>query len=249
MDLEDLALSREWFYPFKLPSGRVTRTYAGTDAITPIHDTRLRMLEQALNSHFGESLSRYTALDIACHQGFFANYLAQRGADVLAIDARDEHVADTTLIRNIYGKTNLRVEKLQVDDLKREIHGQFDIVLMFGLLYHLEDPVRALRRAREVTRKVCLLETQVAPGMTGVIDYGSYLYTKPLMGAFGIVDETQETHGSEASMSGICLVPSLEGLLWLMNKVGFVNVQVLPPPPEAYEQIRNGKRVMVAGFV
>ena len=168
---------------------------------------------------------------------------------MLAIDARDEHVADTTLIRDIYGSTNLHVEKLQVDELKKDLHGVFDIVLMFGLLYHLEDPVRALRRAREVTRKVCLLETQVAPGITGVIDYGSYRYTKPLVGSFGIVDETQETRGSEASVSGICLVPSLEGLLWLMNKVGFEKVQVLAPPPDSYEQIKNGKRVMVAGFV
>ena len=54
MDLEDLALSKEWFYPFQLPSGRVTRTYAGADDIMPIHDTRLRMLEQALNSHFAD---------------------------------------------------------------------------------------------------------------------------------------------------------------------------------------------------
>jgi len=34
-----------------------------------------------------------------------------------------------------------------------------------------------------------------------------------------------------------------------MRKVGFRRVEILPPPADAYEQLRYGKRVMVAGFV
>ena len=44
-------------------------------------------------------------------------------------------------------------------------------------------------------------------------------------------------------------MPSLEALLWIMRKIGFSRVEVLPPPDDAYEQLRYGKRVMVAGFV
>ena len=99
-----------------------------------------------------------------------------------------------------------------------------------------------------MTRDVCLVETQVVPGMTGFVDYGSYRYVKPLMGSFGIIDETRETDGPEASTRGICLVPSLDGLLWMMEKVGFRDVQVLPVPEDGYEQLRHGKRVMVAGY-
>ena len=85
--------------------------------------------------------------------------------------------------------------------------------------------------------------------MSGFVDYGSYQYVKPLKGSFGIVDETDETHGPEASITGICLVPSLEALAWILLKVGFSQVDVLEPPEDAYEQLKHGKRVMVAAQV
>jgi hypothetical protein len=169
--------------------------------------------------------------------------------DVLAVDAREEHVADATLIRDALGLRNLRVAKSDVHALTADTFGTFDIVLMLGLIYHLENPVGALRVARALTKRLCLVETQIVPGMTGMVDYGSYRFVRPLKGSFGIVDETEETHGPEASTTGICLVPSLEALFWILRKVGFSRVEILPPPEDAYEQLRYGKRVMVAAFV
>ncbi len=96
---------------------------------------------------------------------------------------------------------------------------------MMGLLYHLENPVGALRTCRALCRKLCLIETQIVPGMSGWVDYGGYQYVRPLKGSFGIIDETGDTHGPEASITGICLVPSLEALLWILEKVGFSQVQ------------------------
>jgi len=43
-------------------------------------------------------------------------------------------------------------------------------------------------------------------------------------------------------------VPSLEALMWIMRKIGFRRVELLEPPADAYEQLRYGKRVMVAGY-
>ena len=246
---EAQVLSKTWFYPFRLPSGQVTPTYDG-GALDAIHSTRLAMLQSALRSEFGQSIAERSVIDIACHQGWFSTQLAQMGArDVLAVDARAEHVADATLIRDALGLRNMRVQQSDVHALTREATGQFDIVLMLGLIYHLENPVGALRIAQALTQRICLVETQIVPGMTGMVDYGSFRFVRPLKGSFGIIDETEETHGPEASTTGICLVPSLEALLWIMRKIGFHRVEVLPPPDDAYEQLRYGKRVMVAGFV
>ncbi len=246
---EAQVLSKTWFYPFRLPSGQVTPTYDG-GALDAIHSTRLAMLQSALRAEFGQSIAERSVIDIACHQGWFSTQLAQMGArDVLAVDARAEHVADATLIRDALGLRNMRVQQSDVHALTREATGQFDIVLMLGLIYHLENPVGALRVAQALTKRICLVETQIVPGMTGMVDYGSFRFVRPLKGSFGIIDETEETHGPEASTTGICLVPSLEALLWIMRKIGFRRVEVLPPPDDAYEQLRYGKRVMVAGFV
>ena len=246
---EAQVLSKTWFYPFRLPSGQVTPTYDG-GALDAIHSTRLAMLQSALRAEFGQSIAERSVIDIACHQGWFSTQLAQMGArDVLAVDARAEHVADATLIRDALGLRNMRVQQSDVHALTREATGQFDIVLMLGLIYHLENPVGALRIAQALTKRICLVETQIVPGMTGMVDYGSFRFVRPLKGSFGIIDETEETHGPEASTTGICLVPSLEALLWIMRKIGFHRVEVLPPPDDAYEQLRYGKRVMVAGYV
>jgi hypothetical protein len=246
--LEERVLSKTWFYPFRLPSGKIAATYDG-GALDEIHATRLAMLQSALSAEFGESIAQCSAIDIACHQGYFSTQLAQMGLrDVLAVDARPEHVADANLIREALHLDNLRVQQSDVHALSPEALGRFDIVLMLGLIYHLENPVGALRTASALTGRICLVETQIVPGLSGMVDYGSYRFVRPLKGSFGIIDETEETHGPEASTTGICLIPSLEALMWIMRKVGFSRVEVLTPPANAYEQLRYGKRVMVAGF-
>jgi len=248
MTLEEQVLGKTWFYPFRLPSGHVTTTYDG-GALDAIHATRLSMMRAALGTEFGASLAGRTVIDIACHQGYFSTQLAAMGAsDVLAVDARAEHVADASLIRDALQLKNLRIEQADVHALTPDATGTFDIVLMLGLIYHLENPVGALRTAAALTQRICLVETQIVPGLTGMVDYGSYRFVRPLKGSFGIIDETEETHGPEASTTGICLVPSLDALMWIMRKIGFSRVDLLPPPADAYEQLRYGKRVMVAGY-
>ena len=247
--LIEQAQAREWFYAFDLPDGSVTPTYHGID-IQAIHDTRWRMLQACLDRSLGAERGGLSALDLASHQGWFAVKMAQSGfGRVLGIDARLSHVQDSTLMAHIYGLDGLSFRQGDVHGLDVDALGQFDVVLMLGLLYHLENPVGALRTARALCRKLCLIETQIVPGISGWVDYGGYQYVRPLKGSFGIIDETADTHGPEASITGICLVPSLEALLWILNKVGFSKVSVLEPPPDAYEQLLHHKRVMVAAQV
>ncbi len=84
--------------------------------------------------------------------------------------------------------------------------------------------------------------------MTGVVDWGSYLFQRPMVGSVAIIDETEETHAPEASTTGICLCPSYEALVWLLGKVGFARVERVAPPADAYEQHASGKRVMVVAY-
>jgi tRNA (mo5U34)-methyltransferase len=249
-ELEAKALSRTWFYPFRLPGGGVTPTYDG-GALEGIHLTRRTMLDAALARVFGTDFSALSAVDLACHQGWFACHLAERGfGRVLALDARAVHVADASLMRDLLGHRQLELAQRDVHETTvGNTGGPFDLVLCFGLIYHLENPVGALRVARALTRRACLVETQVVPGMSGMVDYGSYRFVRPLKGSFGIIDETEETHGPEASTTGICLVPSTEALLWVLRKVGFARAEVLPVPADGYEQLLHGKRVMVLAEV
>ena len=247
--LEARCLARQWFYPFRLASGAVTETYVSPE-VALIHQTRLQMLQSAVAGHFGSpARAGVKAIDLACHEGWFAQQLPAMGIrDVLGVDAREQHVDDARLIAEACGHETLRFRQADVHSLDPARDGRFDLVLCLGLIYHLENPVGALRTARALTADggLCLVETQVAPGLSGAIDYGHHTFVKPLMGSFAIVDETDETHGPETSTTGVCLVPSLDALLWILRKVGFRHAQVLPVPAGGYEQLAHGKRVMVA---
>jgi tRNA (mo5U34)-methyltransferase len=248
-DLEARALAKTWFYPFRLPSGRTTPSY-DSGALDLIHHTRTRMLDEVLAGTFGGDRSTLSAIDLACHQGWFSAHLAQAGfGRVTGIDARAEHIEDASLIRDALGLAQWQLAQSDVHAVTPAQFGMHDLVLCFGLIYHLENPVGALRVARSLTRRLCLVETQVVPGMTGWVDYGSYRFVRPLKGSFGIIDETEETHGPEASTTGICLVPSIEAIVWIMQRLGFSRVELLPVPDDGYEQLVHRKRVMVAGWI
>lgn len=248
-DLLEQARNRKWFYGYELPDG--TRLPTWHDGrLDAIHDTRWRMVSDCLSGEFPGGSDNHSAIDLACHQGWFAIQLAQAGfRKVHGVDARRSHVEDSRLIASILGLDQLAFEQGDVFDLDTDAAGTYDVVLVLGLLYHLENPVGALRIAHALCGGVCLIETQVVPGMSGMVDYGSYEYVRPLKGSFGVIDETDDTHGPEASVTGICLVPSLEALMWILDKVGFSSAEVLTPPEDAYEQLRHGKRVMVAARV
>lgn len=245
---EAKALEREWFYPFPLPSGKTTPTYDG-GRLNQVHETRLQMMDSALGPLLGDSLAGQSVVDLACHQGYFSLTMAARGADrVLGVDARPEHIADATLMAELGGHSQFEGRVSDIHALDTAAMGAFDVVLMLGLIYHLENPVGAIRTAHALTGRVCLIETQVVPHLSGNVDWGNYRFVRPLKGCFGIIDETEETHGPEASTQGICLAPSTEALLWIMRKVGFSRVELLEPPADGYEQHLYGKRVMVAGY-
>jgi hypothetical protein len=238
---------RQWFYEFELPDGSRTTPYVGADVAT-IHSTRWRMLRALLDREFPQGFSSLDALDIACHQGFFSVKLAQAGfGRVRAIDARDEHVSDTNLIASAVDASAISAGVCDVFDAANTETPR-DVVLQFGLLYHLENPVGALRVAQKLARRVAVFETQVVPNLSGMVDWGHYRFVRPLRGIFGIVDELDEVHAPEASVTGVCLAPSVEGLVWLLGAVGFKRAEVLPVPPDGYEQLLHGKRVMVAAW-
>jgi tRNA (mo5U34)-methyltransferase len=241
--------ARRWFYDFELPNGSRTHSYL-PESVAPIHQTRLEMLFSVLDPIVQDRWADLSVIDVACHQGYFAINLARRGCGrVVAIDARADHVADARLMGRAFGLQNLHVEQRDVSSTSVGDLGTFDIVVLFGLLYHVENPIGLLRLARGLTRRLCVVETQVAPEGVAAIEWGTRLVQRPVVGTFYVIDETGETEAPESGLKGISLCPTLDALLWVMQKVGFSRLEQVAPPPGAYEQHVSGARVVVAGFV
>jgi hypothetical protein len=209
------------------------------------------MLFQILDPLYTGRWDQIRAVDLGCHEGYFTFSLARRGCrEVLGIDGRQSNVDGAQLMRAVLGLSNTRFAVADLMRLDPRELGIFDVTLLLGVLYHVPDPIGLIRLVRALTRGVCLIETQIAPDLSGRIDWGSSQWTIELVGCFGVVDETDAVTADNptANLTAISLVPSLPGLLYVLKALGFTRTDVVTPPPDAYEQLASGKRVMVAAF-
>lgn len=95
--------------------------------------------------------------------------------------------------------------------------GTFDVVFYLGVLYHVEDPLGALRRVRSVTGEVAVIETE-AVHFRGY-DEESFLQFRAgndLRGDFGN-----------------WYVPSIQAIHQLCRSAGFSRVETVRGPPPA----------------
>ena len=80
----------------------------------------------------------------------------EHGCRVTCVDARPENLAH---LQTLYPGRKTHVADVQKDSLAEL--GNFDIVFCFGLIYHTENPIAALRNMASCCLELLLLETVV----------------------------------------------------------------------------------------
>jgi len=242
LSLEDRILAQKWFYKFRLPSGSFTEQYI-SEEIDQIHQTRKAMMLDALAPDFSESRD-LSAIDFSSHQGFFSLALAEHCRDVLGLEYQQRHIDSARLIAEALSVKNVKFEQVDLERMAPGSYEPADIVIAFGLFYNLENPIGVLRRARELTKRVLLIETQTTIlDLEGAIDSGHHNNTNYMHGYFGLFSGNPDN--IDGSASDIVFYPSPGGLMWALRKLGFPHVRKLQPPPGAYQQIATGKRIMI----
>ncbi len=81
-------------------------------------------------------------LDIGAWDGVYSFEAWRRGARVTALDIQDPARSGFGIARRFLGADVAHVLG-SVEDLSRGTHGEFDMVLFFGVYYHLFNPLRA----------------------------------------------------------------------------------------------------------
>lgn len=95
-----------------------------------------------------------TAWDIGCGVGYFSALLHELGFQTRALDGRAENVEETA--RRM---PTLDVRVADVEDPAIPQLGESDLVFCLGLLYHLENPFRAIRNLAQMTGKIMIIES------------------------------------------------------------------------------------------
>ena len=107
------------------------------------------------------------------------------------------------------------------DDLSR--FGTFDIVHCYGLLYHLENPIAALRNMAAACRGMLLLETIVCDHPAAVLRM------------------EDEALSFNQALGGLGCRPSPGFVVLVLNRIGFPFVYVPRRPPD-HEDFRFERR-------
>jgi SAM-dependent methyltransferase len=136
-----------------------------------------------------------------------------------------------------------------VYDVRPEVHGTFDVVLLLGLIYHVEDPVGAIRRARSLLKPggICVVESQLTRQREPIVHgWGTAHQTETAEASFAVRVESDSAINPVASVEGIVsLVPNAAALEQITRAVGFGHVEWTTGRPGHDAQYVEGDRAVI----
>jgi SAM-dependent methyltransferase len=190
-----------------IPDGGGVETFDTAEA-TEINRARLEHLDS-----LGLDLSGKRVLDVGCGVGHLAQFFVDRSCEVLCVDGREENISR---LRSRYpGLVAHSIANVETESLSD--FGTFDIVFCYGLLYHTENPIAALRNMASVGAELLLLETMICD------------HNLPLL---RIEDETKAV---SQGLRGLGSRPSPSFVVVALNRVGFKYVYTPKYPPEHHD--------------
>ncbi len=99
------------------------------------------------------SMKGMRVADIGCLTGGISLIAAHRGAEeVLAVDEIAEHADQCAYLAEAFGMKNVRTLVASLHELPKREVGQFDLVILSGVLYHLSDMLVGLYVMRELLK-------------------------------------------------------------------------------------------------
>jgi len=201
-----------WFHSYDFGDGEVVEGAKGGG---------LAQLKAEAAKAFSESVAGKTVLDIGAWDGYFSFEAERRGAaDVLATDHfcwSGPGWGTKAGFDYAHKKFGSKVRSIDVDvfDLDPSVHGKFDVVLFFGVLYHLKNPLGGLEQVSRMTDHLAIIET--------------------------VVDQLQNPEpvlrfylGTELSRDPTnFFAPNYKGLENMLREVGFKRIKFIPERPPA----------------
>lgn len=162
-----------------------------------------------------------SAVDVGCGVGYFSKFLSERGLHVVAVEGREENAREG---QRRYPEIAFLTRDVE-DPALPEI-GTFDLVLCVGLLYHLENPFRAIRNLYALTGGVLIVESMCVPG------------SEP---GLALLDEAKE---DDQGLNCVAFYPTESCLAKMLHRAGFPFVYSFQnlPPDEQFRDTISHKR-------
>lgn len=219
------------------------------------------MMDDVRRIGLPEDITGRTVLDIGAYDGFYSFEAERRGASqVLALD-HFVWLNDIAGGRVDYGLQYLpagkpdagaatpgkrpfdtahellssRVVSVVGDFMHYPLDelGRFDLVLFLGIVYHMEDPLRAMRRLYQVTDDLAIIESEIAE-----------------FGGFEDHPMVEFLPGAELNQDPTnWWIPNVPALIGLAHAAGFRRVELVgrhPPTPTPGALLERGRATIHA---
>jgi tRNA (mo5U34)-methyltransferase len=176
--------------------------------------------------YFGlpDDLTGMRVLDIGCAEGFFSFEAERRGArEVIGIDSFPASVRRFNIVKAAR-QSNATAFLMNVYDLDVDRLGTFDLVLFYGVFYHLKHPQYALERIRDVCTGRLLFQTHMheEPAVAGT-PWARYF-------PHGMLSGSQ----NEDFDPTVFWLFNSAGCVAMLDHVGFTDVTILSTDPHPF---------------
>lgn len=145
----------DWWHTIELPDGTVTP--GKTNYMIP---------ENAERFQLPPDLSGNSVLDIGTFDGFWAIEARKRGAHAIAMDRWRPMLGTAALSLSAYNLQYWHSGDIDNAEIPGDLSEKFDLVLFYGVLYHLKNPVHGIQYAADwaVPGGLVIIETAVNQG-------------------------------------------------------------------------------------
>lgn len=135
--------------------------YTFDEPQVPQADTRVRRCLQIAADIVSEPLDNIRVLDLACLEGQFGIEFALHGAKVVGIEGREVNLAKARFAGEVLSLDNLELIRDDIRILDRDRFGGYDVVLVLGILYHLNAPdvMEFVEKIYESCDRVIIIDT------------------------------------------------------------------------------------------
>ena len=185
-----------------VPAGGGTEDF-DTEAAREINRARLAHL-----GSLGLPLAGRSVLEVGAGVGHLSQFFLDQGCRLVSTEARRENV---DRLQRLHPEREAHCADVE-EDLSG--FGAFDVVFCYGLLYHLENPVRALRNMAAVCSDLLLIETVISDSTAPVLQLAD------------------ESLAFTQALRGIAHRPSPRYLALVLDRIGFHHAYEAADPPD-----------------
>ncbi len=214
-----------------------------------IRDAFFKILE---NHYSKKELKEKTLCDIGCNAGFFLYelFIKLKFKKVIGIEPRETNLKKAKFIAKYFKLSKNKYKLKQMDILGKAQIPKSDIVIVPGVMHHLDNHLKALEKIYDITNELCIIETMVLTDDVNSNEIAKQLELKDIAyqdkkyhNQFGIIGLKLESdvYDGATIYPGIVGIPTTQALTLMMKHVGFQNVQIFLSEKQLRKKIFNQK--------